>query len=133
MNDAANTTSEVLQTARRLVDAFASFDRTAYFAAFHSDANFIFYNLDVVHPDRASYERAWDEWVASGERIVSCRSENPNVKLLDDTTAVFTHEVFTTLGSANTTTDLHERETIVFSKFGDTWLAVHEHLSPFPE
>ena len=55
------------------------------------------------------------------------------MKVLDDTSAIFTHEVFTTLESANTTTDLHERESIVFSKFDGEWLAVHEHLSPFPE
>jgi ketosteroid isomerase-like protein len=133
MNDATKQTQEVSDAARRVVDAYANFDRTAYFAAFHPDATFIFYNLDVTHPDRATYERAWDEWAATGERVVNCQSERPNVKLLDDTTAIFTHEVFTTLGSAAATTDLHERETIVFSKFDGTWLGVHEHLSPFPQ
>ncbi len=134
MNDAESTTGEVLEAARRLIDAYSRFDRTAYFAAFHPDASFIFYNLDVIHVNRATYERAWDEWAATGERVVSCRSENQRVTLLDDTCAVFTHEVFTTLGSAEAATDLHERETIVFSsRFDGEWLAVHEHLSPFPQ
>jgi ketosteroid isomerase-like protein len=133
MNDATKQTQEVSDAARRVVDAYASFDRTAYFAAFHPDATFIFYNIDVTHPDRATYERAWDEWADSGGRVVTCRSEGAKVQLLDDANAILTHEVFTTLGSTEGTADVHERETIVFSQIDGNWLAVHEHLSPFPD
>ena len=133
MSDATKQTREVLDAARRVVEAYARFDRRAYFAAFHPDATFVFYNLDVIHPDRAAYERAWDEWADSGGRVVTCRSEGAKVQLMDHANALFTHEVFTTLGSAEGSTDVHERETIVFSHIDGHWLAVHEHLSPFPD
>jgi ketosteroid isomerase-like protein len=133
MIDMTNATNEVLEAAQRLVDAFARFDRATYFASFDEGASFIFYNSEVSFDDRDSYERAWDDWVADGWQVLRCRSVGAKVRLLDDYTAVFTHEVFTTLGPVDDPTDLHERETIVFSKRAPGWRAVHEHLSPYPE
>lgn len=132
MSATTSAADEVFEAARVLVNAFARFDRAAYFAAFDEVANFIFYNSDVTFNDRASYERAWDEWVADGWLVLHCRSLGASVKVISATTAVFTHEVFTTLGPVEEPTELHERETIVFSKSGLKWLAVHEHLSPHP-
>jgi hypothetical protein len=125
--------TDVLAAADRLVDAFARFDKASYFASFRPDADFIFYNSDVTFPDRVSYERAWDEWVTDGWRVLGCRSVGGKVRMLDDDNAVFTHEVFTTLGPDEAPTNLHERETIIFSRQSSGWLAVHEHLSARPD
>lgn len=125
-------TRDVLDAAQLLIDAFARFDKAAYFAAFDNGASFIFYNSNVMFDDRASYERAWDEWVADGWRVLRCRSADAKVKLLDNDTAIFTHEVFTTLGPVDAPTELHERETIVFTRGDLGWMAVHEHLSAHP-
>jgi ketosteroid isomerase-like protein len=133
MSDMTDGVDEVFAAAHGLVDSFDRFDRTAYFAAFDEGASFIFYNSDITFDDRASYEKAWDEWADAGWRVLHCRSVGAKVRMLNDDIAIFTHEVFTTLGPAGEPTDLHERETIVFSKRPPGWIAVHEHLSPFPE
>lgn len=133
MSEATSATHDVFEAAQRIVDAFARFDRSAYFSAFDEGASFIFYNSDVTFSDRAAYERAWDEWVADGWQVLRCRSVGANVKLLANDTAIFTHEVFTTLGPVDEPTDLRERETIVFSKRDLGWTGVHEHLSPYPQ
>ena len=129
---ADDVTDEVLSAAARLVAAFASFDREAYFTAFHAGADFIFYNSIATFRDRASYERAWDDWTSEGWRVLSCESRGGVVKVLDNDNAIFTHEVRTTLGPPDRPIELHERETIVFSRSASGWLAVHEHLSPWP-
>jgi ketosteroid isomerase-like protein len=125
--------AEVLDAAANLVAAFARFDKDAYFATFRPDASFIFYNSPDTFADRAAYERAWDEWVADGWRVLDCASTGAEVRLLDETTAIFTHDVSTTLATGATPTALHERESILFVKGPSGWLAVHEHLSPFPD
>ncbi len=129
---ATDSSDEVLAAAARLVAAFAAFDRDAYFAAFRPDADFLFYNSVATFHDRASYERAWDDWTGEGWRVLSCESIGGAVRMLDDDHAVFTHEVRTILGPPDAPVALHERETIVFSRGGGVWLAVHEHLSPVP-
>ncbi len=128
----SDVSDEVLSAAARLVAAFATFDRDAYFAAFRPDADFIFYNSLVTFHDRASYERAWDDWASEGWRVLSCESVGGAVRVLDDDNAIFTHEVRTTLGPRDRPIALHERETIVFSRSVAGWLASHEHLSPMP-
>ena len=133
MSETTSAASEVFEAAQGIVDAFGRFDRAAYFAAFDEGASFVFYNSDVTFDDRAAYERAWNEWVADGWKVLGCRSVNANVKLVNDDTAIFTHEVFTTLGPVDEPTELHERETIVFLKGKLGWTAVHEHLSPHPQ
>lgn len=122
----------VLGAAARLVDAFARFDKAEYFACFRGDASFVFYNSPIEFSERARYEREWDEWVRDGWRVLSCTSTNPRARMLDRDTALFAHEVHTTLGPLEESTILHERETIIFCREAGGWLAVHEHLSSFP-
>ncbi len=129
---ASEVADDVLSAAARLVASFAAFDRDAYFAAFRPDADFIFYNSRTTFPDRASYERAWDDWAREGWRVLACESVGGAVRVLDDDNAIFTHEVRTTLGPPDNPTALHERETIVFSRGVAGWLATHEHLSSVP-
>ncbi|MGC8509804.1 MAG: YybH family protein [Acidimicrobiales bacterium] len=129
---ASDVSEEVLAAASQLVAAFGTFDRDAYFAAFRSDADFIFYNSTTTFHDRASYEEAWDDWASEGWRVLSCESIGGAVRVLDDDHAIFTHEVSTTLGPSDSPTVLHERETIVFSRDAGRWLATHEHLSSVP-
>ncbi len=126
------TEEAVAHAARILVEAFSDFDRNAYFASFHEDADFIFYNSDVTFASRADYETAWSSWVDSGWRVRKCESVNARIRVLDDRHAVFTHEVFTTLDTQEGTMSTHERETIIFARYDMSWLAVHEHLSSVP-
>ncbi len=65
-NVAPDVTDEILSAASRLLTAFAAFDRDAYFAVFRPDADFNFYNSIATFHDRASYERAWDDWASEG-------------------------------------------------------------------
>ena len=64
---------------------------------------------------------------------MDCQSSNRRVDVYD-TSAVFTHDVLTTVentdnGSGPVQTVTSERETIVFARSDRGWLAVHEHLS----
>ena len=128
----SKTEDAVANAARRLVEAFSDFDRDAYFASFHKDADFIFYNSDVAFASRADYETAWSSWVDTGWRVRKCESLNAQIRVLDDRHAVFTHEVFTTLDTSEGAVHTHERETIIFARYDASWLAVHEHLSSVP-
>jgi hypothetical protein len=62
---------------------------------------------------------------------MSCASSEQHVQDLGDV-AVFSHRVATRVRSGDVQERLDERETIVFARDGDRWLAVHEHLSPVP-
>jgi ketosteroid isomerase-like protein len=131
--DSVTKTEEaVAHAAHDLVDAFSRFDRDAYFASFHENADFIFYNSDVSFSNRAEYEAAWNTWVGAGWRVLHCESVGARTRVLDDRNAVFTHEVFTTLDTSEGEVSTHERETIIFARYDTRWLAVHEHLSAVP-
>ena len=132
MSKSEQDAAEVLTATRQLVDAFARFDKASYFASFRDDASFIFYNSEVVFPDRSSYEKEWETWVADGWKVLECTSQGGAVKMLDENTGLFTHEVFTTVDTPEGPSKLHERETILFSRQASSWLGVHEHLSSFP-
>lgn len=132
MTDSTTPSQVVSTAAARLVDAFARFDRETYFDCFAPDASFLFYNADQPFTERSAYEAAWDEWTRDGWRVLGCASTNARVQMVDDTTAVFTHDVLTEVESAEGPATLRERETIVFTRRGEEWLAVHEHLSPSP-
>lgn len=123
---------EVEAAASQIVDAFAATDGARYFATFAPDATFVFHTEPARLDDRAAYERLWDEWVASGWRVVSCESTNRHVQPLPGG-AVFTHSVATTVETGDGRESYRERETIVFrtDATGDL-IAVHEHLSPDP-
>lgn len=118
--------------ARDLVAAFAAHDRVRYFNSFAPNASFIFYNSDRVFNSRAEYESEWKEWEATGFKVLACTSLNSNVMVLTPEVAVFTHQVRTTLNTADGVIDTGERETVVFQLIDGNWLGVHEHLSLDP-
>jgi ketosteroid isomerase-like protein len=122
----------VLAAADRLVDAFSRHDTDAYFSAFASDDSFIFHNLDRVLMSREEYRAEWQLWeTRDGFRVLGCRSSDRLVQVAGDV-AVFTHKVETDVSiGAGRMTNV-ERETIVFRRDGDGWIAFHEHLSVMP-
>jgi ketosteroid isomerase-like protein len=63
--------------------------------------------------------------------VLACQSTDQHVQQHGDL-AVFTHTVRTRRLVADVEEELHERETIVLLRDGDTWTCVHEHLSPDP-
>ena len=124
---------EVRRAAAALVAAFGRGDLDAYFACFAPDASFLFPTTAGLVPSTGAYRREWARWEAEdGFRVLDCTTSDTDVRLHGDT-AVLTHRVRTTVAASGTTSVLHERETIVFSRDDDgRWLAVHEHLSPDP-
>lgn len=124
--------SEVLQAAADLVAAFGEHRRADYFDCFDPAASFIFYTADTRLESRAAYEELWSSWETDhGFQVHHCTSTNQRVDIVADT-GVFMHDVATTLDMDGSTDTVHERETIVFARRGDRWVAVHEHLSPRP-
>ncbi|WP_026553592.1 nuclear transport factor 2 family protein [Arthrobacter sp. H20] len=124
------THDDVAAAAARVVAAFSQTDTEAYFVSFSADATFVFHTEDRRLEQRSEYETLWQSWLADGWRVTECQSSNQSIQLLGDT-AVFSHDVKTTINTGETTM---ERETIVFHR-DDTGslLAVHEHLSPLPD
>ena len=124
---------EVLAAAEALVRAFAGGDSAAYFACFAPDATFVFHTTPPRLGSRAAYEALWEQWVTEdGFRVVSCASSNPVVQVLGADAAVFAHDVATVLEVGGGREELRERESIVFARRDEVWMAVHEHLSPTP-
>ncbi|MCT8162530.1 MULTISPECIES: YybH family protein [unclassified Pseudomonas] len=121
-------TLRVRQAADALVDAFASNDTARYFACFSEDATFLFHTLPQPLLSRRAYEDLWAQWQAEGFAVLGCQSSNAQVSLQGDV-AVFMHDVATHIRSADEEHRLAERETIVFRRHGERWLACHEHLS----
>ena len=121
-----------LEALDRLVDAFSRTDTSAYFGEVAPDATFLFHNEPAVVPDRAAYRALWSSWVASGWRVVACKSSDRQVQLLGSV-AVVTHRVRTTIRTTEGEQQLDERESVVVAR-GDDDVArvVHEHLSPTP-
>lgn len=131
MSDHATTEAEVLDAAERLVEAFGRHDEAAYFACFAPEATFVFYNHPQRLESRAAWQELWRRWEAEdGFRVLGCRSTARAVQVLDEHNAVFTHAVETDLSVGGQSETSHERETIVFHRGMEGWLAVHEHLSP---
>lgn len=118
--------------AESLVAAFAASDAAAYFSHFHPDATFLFHDTPGLVGSRADYEALWAEWESNaGFRVLACESTDRHVQQHGDL-AVFTHSVRTRRLLDSTEEELHERETIVLRREGDTWTCMHEHLSPDP-
>jgi ketosteroid isomerase-like protein len=118
--------------AESLVAAFAASDAAAYFGHFHPDATFLFHDTPGLVGSRADYEALWAEWETdAGFRVLACESTDRHVQQHGDL-AVFTHTVRTRRLVDDTEEELHERETIVLRREGDTWTCIHEHLSPDP-
>jgi len=124
---------DVEDAAVALIDAFARNDRAAYFAAFTPEASFIFHATSRVLDSRAAYEAEWESWIRDfGFKVVSCESRNRVVKIYGEA-GVFTHQTRTRIVTKDGAQEYDERETIIFHKTGEKWLAVHEHLSPLPD
>ena len=123
--------NEVFAAAGSLVHAFGSHNTDSYFSCFSKEATFVFYNHSESLCSRADYEALWHAWERQGFQVVECRSMNGAVQVLDDNHAIFTHRVRTRLAGEDNV--LRERESIVFRRFGQDWLAVHEHLSAEPD
>ena len=126
---------EVQEAADRLVAAFAATDTEAYFSAFSPQATFIFHPEAQSLGSRSAYRTLWDSWLASGWRVLECRSSEQDIQLLG-ATAVCSHRVATTVQidreGGRETSD--ERETIIFSRALDgSIVCVHEHLSACPQ
>lgn len=121
-------TLQIREAAADLVDAFASNDTARYFACFSEDATFLFHTL--AHPllSRDAYETLWAQWQAEGFAVLACQSSNAQVSLQGEV-AIFMHDVVTHIRIAGQEHRLAERETIVFKRQGERWLACHEHLS----
>jgi ketosteroid isomerase-like protein len=126
------TENEVAAAARKLVDAFGSGDTGKYFACFAPEATFLFHSEAGRLESREQYEKLWRGWLDEGWRVVDCASTNSRIQLAGSS-AVFMHDVETTIDVNGTRETLRERETIVFAKAANgELLAVHEHLSPAP-
>lgn len=121
-------TLQVRQAAADLVAAFASNDTAGYFACFSEDATFLFHTLAQPLLSRGAYEDLWAQWQAEGFAVLGCVSSNAQVSLQGDV-AIFMHDVATHIRIAGEQHQLAERETIVFRRHGERWLACHEHLS----
>ena len=126
-----NATDSVLAAAAKIVDDFGHHRTAEYFAGFAADATFMFYTHTERLASRAAYETLWAKWESEdGFKVHGCRSSHQKVQLIGDDAAVFTHLVSSDIEFAGEVSTIEERETIVFAKHGDHWLAVHEHLSP---
>ena len=118
--------------AAEIVAAFGSHDALRYFDGFAMDATFIFYSTPQRLESRAAYETLWAKWETENQfRVLGCISSNHHVQTGDDF-GVFTHDVETMVEMDGLVDTVRERETIVFEKRGNRWLAVHEHLSARP-
>lgn len=128
----SDTEHLVLAAADALIDAFGRHDRDAYFAAFAPEASFVFHHVTEPLPSRAAYEALWRQWELEQRfAVLSCESSDRVVQAIGDV-AIFTHTVKTCVSTRAGIDTLMERETIVFARAGNRWLAVHEHLSPMP-
>ncbi|MGC8472003.1 MAG: YybH family protein [Acidimicrobiales bacterium] len=122
--------AEVMAVAESLVDAFGRHDVARYFDHFSDDATFVFHTVDHVLRSRREYEELWRVWEAEdGFRVLRCASADGTVRMLGSDAAVFTHRVTTVVSTKGKEETVEERETIVFTRPGPSWLAVHEHLS----
>lgn len=123
---------EVLDIAAQLVDAFSRHDAERYFSFFAADATFVFYTHPETLTSRRQWEALWGQWEKTlGFWVRSCVSHHPAVQLVGEDVAVFRHAVESHIEMNGTVDTVWERETIVFRRVDGTWLAIHEHLSPW--
>lgn len=124
---------EVRRAADALVASFADDDLDAYFSCFTPDATFLFPTTGALLPSVTAYREEWAQWEREQDfRVLGCSTSDTEVRVHGDT-GVLTHRVRTTARASGATSELDERETIVFRRQDDgRWLAVHEHLSRTP-
>lgn len=120
---------EALAAVDRIIADFGANRVDAYFSGFAPDATFLFHTEPARLESRSEYRDLWNSWVEeSGFEVRSCRSSNRRIQVFGDT-AVFSHDVATTVWADGALADSSERETIVMRRSGEAWLCVHEHLS----
>ena len=123
--------SQVTATARALVEAFSSHNAQAYFDFFAHDATFVFYTHPEILTSRKAWETLWAQWENEvGFHVHSCESQDLHVQMVSADVAVMRHRVVSAIEMDGVVDTVTERETIVFCRYGSTWKAVHEHLSP---
>lgn len=112
-----------------IIDNFRRHRTDAYFSGFAPDATFLFHTAPHRIDSAADYEALWSEWeTRNGFRVHDATSTNRRIQLFGST-AVFSHDVDTTLDMDGDTLILHERESIIMERRQGRWLCVHEHLS----
>ncbi|MEU9094708.1 YybH family protein [Streptomyces sp. NPDC087901] len=123
-------TEEIRAAAEALVAAFAEGRLDDYFGAFAPEATFVFHSTPQRLGSTAEYRALWQEWVDQDDfRVLGCTSTGQLIQHFGST-AVFSHDVETTVSTRAGQETVHERETIVFARAADGgWPAVHEHLS----
>lgn len=127
--DAAAETAAALEAVDAIITHFGNHERAAYFSGFAPEATFLFYTTPDRLESRAAYEKPWDEWEAeAGFHVLSCSSSNRHIQVFG-TTAVFSHDVDTTLTMEGATESVAERESIILELRDGHWLGIHEHLS----
>ena len=122
--------NDAMSAIERLIAAFSTHDKDAYFSCFADDATFLFHNMGKLLKSKAEYQAEWTKWeVEDTFQVLECTSSHQNLQLLGDT-AVFTHWVTTKISTVAGNETSNERETIVM-RLNDAaqWRAVHEHLS----
>ena len=125
--DASET--DALAAVDAIITHFGNHERDAYFAGFAPEATFLFYTTPDRVESRAAYKQLWDEWEKeAGFHVLSCSSSNRRIQVFGDT-AVFSHDVDTTLTMEGVTESVTERESIILERRGGQWLGIHEHLS----
>jgi ketosteroid isomerase-like protein len=127
-------TDDPMAFVQSLIDAFAASDSARYFAHFHPEATFLFYDNPTRIESRKEYEAMWSDWERdAGFRVLDCASTNRRMQSFPLGAAIFTHDVRTTRSLDGAVSVVFERETIVHVRDGESWTCVHEHLSPHPE
>ena len=115
-----------------IIDDFSQHRREASFSGFASDATFLFPTAPHRLDSRAAYESLWADWERDfGFQVLGCSSSNRRIQIFGGT-AVFSHDVETTLREGDTERTVLERESIIMERRDGTWLCVHEHLSARP-
>lgn len=119
---------QVREAYDQLMNAFVSGDSDKYFACFHEDASFLFPGEPLLEP-RSAYRSSWLRWQDEGVRFSGVVADDVRVRVFGDT-AVVTHRIKTTVHAGGESTVDRERESIIFTRTAEGWLAIHEHLSP---
>ncbi|MEU8699040.1 nuclear transport factor 2 family protein [Streptomyces sp. NPDC048680] len=130
MSTPVRDTEQIRAAADALVAAFAEGRLDDYFGAFAPDATFVFHSTPQRLGSTAEYRALWQEWVDQDDfRVLGCVSTGQLIQHFGST-AVFSHDVETTISTKDGRETVHERETIVFARADNGgWPAVHEHLS----
>jgi ketosteroid isomerase-like protein len=124
--------AEVLAAVDALFAAVMEDRLDDYFESFVPDASFLFPGTPERIASITEYRDLWRTWVRDDAfEVTACASSRPLVQVVGDT-AVFTHHVETTVRTQAGAETSYERQTIVFTRTGGRWLAVHEHLSAVP-